>query len=179
MTRQLPNSLPRALTLRSCLLVGVLVLGLAFFSGAAQAQGQTNAVGGADKVLAGAEKSKGKNKPVISERPQVLGTTDVSKPARPGADTSELTVKFQSARASYLESQKELKLKAAAEGSTDEQRTLLRERSKEALTKWREEHGRYVEEQQERIKTMKTELQADLGQRLDDVGEGTGGGRGR
>jgi len=171
--------LPHALTLRGGLLLGVLVLGLGCFSGALQAQGQTNAVGGADKVLAGAEKSKGKNKPVISERPQVLGTTtDASQPARPGADTSELTVKFKSARERYLESQKELKLKAAAEG-TEEQRALLRERSKEALAKWREEHGRYVEEQQERIKTMKTELQADLGQRLDDVGEGTGGGRDR
>ncbi len=178
MTGHRPNSLPRALTLRLCWAVGALVLGLACFSGAVQAQGQTNAVGGADKALAGAEKSKGKNKPVISERPQVLGTTDASKPARPGADTSELTVRFQSARASYLESQKELKLKAAAEG-TEEQRALLRERSKEALAKWREEHGRYVEEQQERIKTMKTELQAELGQRLDSSGEGTGGGRGR
>ncbi|MGV3754604.1 MAG: hypothetical protein ACO1QS_04430 [Verrucomicrobiota bacterium] len=178
MTGHRPNSLPRALTLRSCVAVGLLVLGLACFSGAVQAQGQTNAVNGADKALAGAEKSKGKNKPVISDRPQVLGTTDVSKPSRPGADTSELTVRFQSARASYLESQKELKLKAAAEG-TEEQRTLLREQSKESLAKWREEHRRVVEEQQERIKTMKTELQAELGQRLDSSGEGTGGGRGR
>jgi hypothetical protein len=159
-----------------------LVLGLGCPGGAAQAQGQTNAVARADKVLAGTGKAKGKNKPVISERPQVLGSiTESTKPARPGdsasAETAQLIGQFQSARNSYLESQKELKIKAA-EG-TEEQRAVLREQTREALAKWREEHQRYVEEQQERIKTMKNELQADLGQRLDSVGEGLGGGRGR
>lgn len=165
-----------AQALRCCLLVGGLLLGLGAFSGSLRAQGQTNAVNGTDKALAGAEKNKGKNKPVIAERPQVLGTTttEATKPARPGttsaSGSAQLIEKFQTSRTSYLEAQKELKLKAAT--GTEEQRDLLREQSKEALARWREE-------QRERLKTMKQELQADLAPVLDQSGEGSGGGRGR
>ncbi len=176
-------SLLCAQALRCCLLVGGLLLGLGAFSGSLLAQGQTNAVNGADKALAGGEKTKGKNKPVIAERPQVLGstTTEATKPARPGttsaSGSAQLIEKFQTSRTSYLEAQKELKLKAAT--GTEEQRNLLREQSKEALTRWREDQRRYVEEQRERLKTMKQELQADLAPVLDQSGEGSGGGRGR
>jgi hypothetical protein len=162
----------------------LLVCGLVFSANESRAQGQTNTVtGGETKALSAAGKSKGKNKPVISDRPQVIGssTTTATKPSRPGTpdsgESAQLIEKFQASRITYLEAQKELKLKAAT--GTEEQRSLLREQSKEALTKWREEQRRYVEEQRERLKTMKQELQADLAPVLDQSGDGSGGGRGR
>ncbi len=125
-------------------------------------------------------KGKGKSKPVISERPQVLGATTTSGPIKPGTDTSEtaqLIGQFQSARESYLAAQKELNLKK--QDATEEQRALLREKSKEALAKWQEEHRMYVEEQKERVKQMRQELQPEIGRVLDNAGEGGGSGRGR
>lgn len=127
-----------------------------------------------------ASKGKGKSKPVISERPQVLGTTTSSDPAKPGTDTSEtglLIGKFQSAREEYLATQKELNLKR--QDATDEQRALLREKAKEALAKWQEEHRMYVEEQKERVKQIRRELQPEITRVLDSTGEGGGSGRGR
>lgn len=127
-----------------------------------------------------ASKGKVKSKPVISERPQVLGTTTTISPTKPGTDTSETTQligKFQTAREEYLATQKELNLKS--QDATDEQRALLREKAKEALAKWQEEHRMYVEEQKERVKQMRQELQPEIGRVLDSAGEGGGPGRGR
>lgn len=164
------------------LTLGWLLLGLTAIEG--QAQSQTNETKAA---LASASKSKGKSKPTVSERPQVIGATDTataSKPARPKttpsgdeAKTAELVEKFQAARNDYLKAEQELGIKSKT--ATDEQRALLRERAGEALVKWREQQRAYLEEQQERVKTIKNELQTDLGQRVDGIGEGGSGGRGR
>lgn len=160
-----------------------LLLGLTPTDG--NAQGQTNETKAA---LASSTKSKGKSKPTIVERPQVIGATDTSssgsKPERPkatlsgdAAKTAELVEKFQAARNDYLKAEQELGIKSKT--VTDEQRALLREKAGEALVKWREQQRAFMEEQQERVKTIKQELQADLGQRVDSTGEGGTGGRGR
>jgi len=160
-----------------------LLLGLTATDG--HAQGQTNETKAA---LASSTKSKGKSKPTVSERPQVIGATTTtvttSKPERPktaltgdAAKTAELVEKFQAARNDYLKAEQELGIKSKT--ATDEQRALLREKAGEALVKWREQQRAYLEEQQERVKTIKQELQADLGQRVDSTGEGGTGGRGR
>jgi hypothetical protein len=172
---------------------GAVLVGLAVTE--VQAQAQTNEVTGAGKaVLAGSAKSKGKSKPTISERPTVIGTTTSQKsesgntksdkPERPqatltgeAAQTAQLVEKFQIARQDYLRAQKELELKS--KNATEEQRVQLREKAGEALGRWREQQRSYLEEQQERVKTIKSELQADLGQRVDGAGEGGGGGRDR
>lgn len=127
-----------------------------------------------------ASKAKGKSKPVISERPQVLGTTTTSGPTKPGTDTSQtaqLVGQFQSARETYLAAQKELSLKS--QEVTDEQRALLREKAKDALAKWQEEHRMYVEEQKERTKQMRLELQPEISRVLDSAGGSGGLGRDR
>ena len=133
----------------------------------------------------GSQKAKGKDKPTVSERPQVLSLTTVTstdKPKRPEtgdatAETAKLISQFQTAREQYLIAQKENSLKFKT--ATEEERVLLREKSQEALNKWREEYRSFVEEQKERAKLMKQELQPDLGQVLDNAGEGAGNGRGR
>lgn len=163
--------------------LGCLFLGLTAMD--ALAQSQTNETKAA---LANSTKSKGKSKPTISERPQVIGAVDTSstasKPERPktavtgeAAKTAELVEKFQAARNDYLKAEQELGIKSKT--ATDEQRALLREKAGEALVKWREQQRAFMEEQQERVKTIKQELQADLGQRVDSTGEGGTGGRGR
>jgi len=125
-------------------------------------------------------KGKGKSKPIIRERPQVLGNPTTGGPARPGTDTSEtaqLVGQFQTARGEFLAAQKELSLKAKE--ASDEQRALLREKVKDALAKWQEEHRMYVEEQKERTKQMRLELQPEISRVLDGAGESSGSGRGR
>ncbi|HEY1172822.1 MAG TPA: hypothetical protein VGH19_15750 [Verrucomicrobiae bacterium] len=141
---------------------------------------------GAQPSLAaeGNPKGKGKSKPKVSERPQVIGAiSSTTKPLRPsqaggGTETSQLVAQFQSARNDYLEAQKELKIAKGTE-LNEEQRAVLREKSKDALNRWREDHRQFTEEQQERLKTIKAELQTDLAQRVDSVREDTTGGRGR
>jgi flagellar motility protein MotE (MotC chaperone) len=135
-------------------------------------------------------KAKGKSKPTVAERPQVIGAkssagnAEKGKPDRPGnpnatdpAEVTSLVTKFQSAREGYLAAQKELNLKK--KDATEEQRAVLRDKVKEALDKWKEEHKQFVEEQKERSKEMKQELQSDLGKVVDGAGEGGGKGRDR
>lgn len=135
-------------------------------------------------------KAKGKSKPTVAERPQVIGAKGSSgnavkgKPDRPGnpnttdpAEVTSLVTKFQSAREEFLAAQKELNLKK--KDATEEQRAVLREKVKEALDKWKEEHKQFVEEQKERSKEMKQELQSDLGKVVDGAGDGGGKGRDR
>jgi hypothetical protein len=138
------------------------------------------------ELAGGSTKAKGKEKPTVAERPQLIGattTTTADKPARPTAtgttpaETAKLISDFQTARQQYLETQKEISLKLKT--GTEEQRMVLREKSKEALDKWREDHRRYVEEQKERARQMKLELQPEIGVVVDSAGEGIGGGRGR
>ncbi len=133
-------------------------------------------------------KAKGKNKPTVAERPQVLGAqgspAEKGKPERPGnpnpTDPAEVTSqisRFQSARAEFLAAQKELNLQK--KDATEEQRAVLREKVKEALEKWKEEHKQFAEEQKERSKEMKLELHPDLGKVVDGAGGGGGNGRDR
>lgn len=133
-------------------------------------------------------KAKGKSKPTVAERPQVIGAKSSAdskgKPDHPGNPNSteapQVTTYinvFQNARQQYLEAQKELKIKM--KDATEEQRTVLREKVKEALEKWKEEQKQFVEEQKERAKAMKQELQSDLGKVVDGAGGGGGGGRDR
>jgi hypothetical protein len=159
------------------LVVGCCSLGVtaqAADEGTPPSKGQLQEAGGNGK-------GKGKSKPTISERPQVLGTTSTtSGPARPGTDISasaQLVGQFQTARGEFLAAQKELSLKAKE--ASDEQRALLREKVKDALAKWQEEHRMYVEEQKERTKQMRLELQPEISRILDGAGEGSGAGRGR
>jgi len=181
-------------------LVLSLVLGMSAFCGQAQ-ETSTNAVPAKpvqlqanDNGNSGGQgnngKAKGKSKPIVAERPQVIGSQGSSgskekgKPDRPGnpnaTDPVEVTsqiTRFQSARAEFLAAQKELNLKK--KDATEEQRAVLREKVKEALEKWKEEHKHFAEEQKERSKEMKLELQPDLGKVVDGAGGGGGNGRDR
>lgn len=135
--------------------------------------------------------AKGKNKPKVSERPQVIGATSTStdsakgKPANPGnsgnsadpAEVKTLVTKFQSARDQYISAQKELRLKM--KDATEEQRGVLRDQLKDLLDKWKDEQKQFVEETKERAKAMKQELQPDLGKVVDGAGNEGSGGRGR
>ena len=135
--------------------------------------------------------AKGKNKPKVSERPQIIGDTGSSsdttkgKPANPGnsgngadpAEVKNLVSKFQSARDQYISAQKELRLKM--KDATEEQRSVLRDQLKDLLDKWKEEQKQFVEETKERAKSMKQELQPDLGKVVDGAGNEGSGGRGR
>ena len=134
-------------------------------------------------------KGKGKSKPTVAERPQVIGAksstaAEKGKPDRPGnpnaTDPAEVTsqiTKFQSARELYLQAEKERKL--LMKDATEEQRTALREKLKDALEKWKEEQKQFAEEQKERSKEMKQELHPDLGKVIDGAGGGGGNGRDR
>lgn len=185
--RSKPGAIPRFGGFMSWLILGLLAVMWCFPDGAwaqtagSKAQTQSQAASG---------KSKGKSKPVISDRPQVLGTVSVTttsnpdKPLPPTSATSaeppEVTLlvqRFQSAREAYLETQKELRLKM--QNSTEEERELLREKLGEALATWKEEHKQFVEEQKERIKQMKQELHPDLVRVVDAAGDDAGGRRGR
>lgn len=135
--------------------------------------------------------AKGKNKPKVSERPQVIGANSSGndstkgKPANPGnsgnsadpAEVKSLVTKFQSARDQYISVQKELRLKM--KDATEEQRSVLRDQLKDLLDKWKEEQKQFVEETKERAKAMKQELQPDLGKVVDGAGNEGSGGRGR
>lgn len=134
------------------------------------------------------DQAKGGKKPKISARPVIIGaipsTSDSSKPARPGGGTStetqavnQLINQLQTARQTYLASQKDLRLRLAT--STEDQRVLIREEVKESLAKWKEEQAQFVAEQKERMKLIKLELHPDLGRVVDVSGEGSTGGRGR
>jgi hypothetical protein len=159
------------------LVVGCCSLGVtvqAADGGTPPSKGQLQAAGGNGK-------GKGKSKPIISERPQVLGTTTTEGSPRPVTDTSttaQLVGQFQTARGEFLAAQKELNLMKNQE-VTDEQRALLRDKAKDALAKWQEEHRMYVEEQKERTKQMRLELQPEISRVLDGAGESGGSGRGR
>ncbi len=161
--------------------LAIVLMGVTCSVTDAWADDSTNKV----QLSGGSTKGKGKEKPIIAERSQVVGATTATqsgKPSRPEtgttpSETAKLVSDFQTARQQYLETQKEISLKL--KNGTEEQRMVLREKSKEALEKWREDHRRFVEEQKERARQMKLELQPEIGVVVDAAGEGTGGGRGR
>lgn len=153
----------------------LLMIGFSLVCLSAQAADETTVSKAQLQAAGGNGKAKGKSKPVISERPQVLGLGATNSMA--GTTAGQLVNSFQTARADYLKAQKELNLKST--DLTDDQRALAREQAKDALARWQEEHRMYVEEQRERAKTMKQELQADIGRVVDSAGGGGGSGRDR
>jgi hypothetical protein len=178
------------------------VVAFCLFAGLAQAQqGATNSAASKTLGLQASDngkgsdngnngKAKGKSKPTVAERPQIIGSksssssTGKGKPDRPGnpnvTDPPEVTsqiTRFQAARELYLQTEKERKL--LMKDATEEQRAALREKLKDALEKWKEEQKQFAEEQKERSKEMKQELHPDLGKVVDGAGGGGGNGRDR
>lgn len=129
----------------------------------------------------GNENSQGKGKaPSIVNRPVVeprgsdgTGSADKGKPATPGRPdkiapspaVKELVDKFQDARETYLDQQRQLRIQLKS--ATEQEREVIRQQMREGLDRWKEQTRQFAEEARESAHKMKDKLGPELDRVID------------
>jgi hypothetical protein len=156
---------------------------ISYAQGRAWMFGLTMAMMGASvwPACGGNEISQNKGKaPSIANRPVIeprnsdgSGSTDKGKPAVPGRPdkvapspaVKELVDKFQDARETYLEGQRQLRIQLRS--ATEQEREIIRQQMREGLDRWKEQTRQFAEEARESAHKMKDKLGPELDRVID------------